>query len=224
MNFKGNFRKIGVHDISALKEKILKFTDERWDKESWRQNHYDVHKHTHTISLIFDRDFRHKNPTIHPEYELFRDDLEPVIKKINVFYNKMLKYKRLKAKHGNGYVIRINIVKLDASGGDISEHVDNLFTLSHAHRVHIPILTNQGVLFSIGNEVKNLKAGEIWEVNNRQLHSVVNNGDQYRVHIIIDWAIPGERCCCGKKLRPQGTCNPIDCEETDHVLEPCDCY
>ena len=224
MNFKGNFRQIGTHDVSTLRDKILAFTDEEWDEVDWRQKHYDVHKYTHTISLIFDRDYRHKNPTVWPRYELFKEDLKPIFQKINAFYNKSIKYQRLKKKHGNGYVIRINIVKLDASGGDISPHVDNLYTLSHAHRIHIPIITNDKVEFSIGNEIKNLKEGEIWEVNNRQMHSVVNNGDHFRVHIIIDWAIPGERCCCGQKLRPNGICSPQECEKTDHVVEPCDCY
>jgi hypothetical protein len=224
MNFKGNFRKISNHDISQLKEQILRLTDDEWDEESWRQKHYDVHKHTHTISLIFDRDFRHKNPTVLPRYEQFQDNLAPIITKINAFYNQMLKYKKLKKKNGSGYIIRINIVKLDASGGDISPHVDNLFTLSHSHRIHIPIITNDSVNFSIGNEIKNLKQGEIWEVNNRQMHSVVNDGKDYRVHIIIDWVIPGERCCCGQKHRPRGECNPIACEKTDHVVEACSCY
>ena len=224
MNFKGNFRQIGTHDISKLKEIILNLSDEEWDEESWRQKHYDVHKHTHTVSLIFDRDFRHKNPTILPKYEKFKQDLEPVIKKISNYYSKMLKYKNLIKRNGNGYVIRINIVKLDEAGGDISAHVDNLYTLSHSHRVHIPIITNENVKFYIGGEVKNLQEGEIWEVNNRQMHSVVNESDFYRVHIIVDFVIPGERCCCGKKLRPKGECNPIACEETDHVLEACNCY
>lgn len=224
MNFEGSFRKLGTHDISAIRERILRFTHEEWNEEDWRQKHYDVHKYTHTISLIFDRDYRHKNPTIWPRYEQFKEVLEPIIQKINVYYNRNIKYQRLKRKHGNGYVIRINIVKLDASGGDIAPHVDNLYTLSHSHRIHIPIITNDKVDFLIGDEVKNLKEGEIWEVNNRQMHSVVNNGDHSRVHIIIDWAIPGERCCCGQKLRPKGVCGPLECKDTDHVLEPCDCF
>lgn len=120
-------------------------------------------------------------------------------------------------------MIRINLVKLDASGGDISAHVDNVFTLSHSHRVHIPIITNDKVKFSIADQTKNLKEGEIWEINNREMHSVLNDGDTSRTHIIIDWVIPGERCCCGQKLRPQGTCSEEQCEKTDHVIEPCEC-
>lgn len=224
MNFKGNFRMLDTHDISILKQIVSSFTDKDWDEENWRQEHYDVHKNTHTISLIFDRDFRHKNPTVHARYGLFKEYITPAVNKINAYYNKSLKYKRLQKKYGQGYVIRMNIVKLDASGGDITAHVDNLYTLSHSHRVHLPIITNESVEFHVGNEVRNLKEGELWEINNRQMHSVVNNGTSDRVHIIIDWVIPGERCCCGQRLRPKGVCNPIECEKTDHVLEPCGCY
>jgi hypothetical protein len=33
-----------------------------------------------------------------------------------------------------------------------------------------------------------MKEGEIWEVNNdKKKHSVHNNGDEDRVHLLIDW-------------------------------------
>jgi hypothetical protein len=33
-----------------------------------------------------------------------------------------------------------------------------------------------------------MKVGEIWEMNNDKLsHSVVNDGDEDRIHLIIDW-------------------------------------
>jgi hypothetical protein len=31
-----------------------------------------------------------------------------------------------------------------------------------------------------------MKAGELWEINNHQLHSVENNGEEDRIHLIID--------------------------------------
>lgn len=223
MNFKGEFKKLGTHDIRRLADRVAALTEDDWNESSWRQKNYEVHKYTQTVSLIFDRDYRYKNPTIHERYYQFEDVVKPVIDKIAQHYNRTLTAKRLKAKHGPGYVIRANLVKL-LPGGEIAPHIDNLFSLSHAHRVHLPITTNEGVQFTIGHTAKHLKAGELWEVNNRQTHTVSNNGDQARVHLIIDWVIPGERCCCGRKHRPAGICSPEACRHTDQVVEPCDCY
>jgi quercetin dioxygenase-like cupin family protein len=223
MNFKGEFKKLGIHDIPALRDRVASLTEADWNESSWRQNNYDVHRHTQTVSLIFDKDYRYKNPTVLDRYYDFEDIIKPVIEKIGRIYNQSMVGRRLRPKHGDGYVLRINLVKL-FPGGEISPHIDNLFSLSHAHRVHLPITTNNGVEFTVGGKSIHMKEGELWEVNNRQTHSVANRGDSERVHLIVDWVIPGERCCCGRKLRPQGTCSPQECRATDQVVDPCDCY
>jgi hypothetical protein len=43
-------------------------------------------------------------------------------------------------------------------------------------------------LFTVGNDRRNLKLGELWEINNdKQNHSVDNFGDEDRIHLIVDW-------------------------------------
>lgn len=54
-------------------------------------------------------------------------------------------------------------------------------------RVHIPITTNEQVAFSVGDEIRAMKEGELWEVNNARTHWVENRGQTGRVHLIIDW-------------------------------------
>jgi hypothetical protein len=36
-----------------------------------------------------------------------------------------------------------------------------------------------------------LKVGECWEINNQQMHSVINDSDEHRIHLIID-IVPNE--------------------------------
>jgi aspartyl/asparaginyl beta-hydroxylase (cupin superfamily) len=56
------------------------------------------------------------------------------------------------------------------------------------NRVHIPIITNKDVFFKIEDQIKQLKEGEMWEINNSErLHSVENNSNKDRIHLIIDW-------------------------------------
>jgi hypothetical protein len=76
------------------------------------------------------------------------------------------------------------LVKLFA-GCEIAEHTDEGGIYKYAHRVHIPIVTNEGCYFTVGGEVGRMAAGEIVEINNTMPHSVVN-GDMDRVHLIVD--------------------------------------
>ena len=34
-----------------------------------------------------------------------------------------------------------------------------------------------------------MKVGELWEINNSKYHSVVNDGDTDRIHMIIDFKV-----------------------------------
>ena len=66
------FRQIGVFDLEEPQKKTMELTDEDWASEAWRQKSYPVHQQTQTISLIFDKYFRHSNPTTHLDLSNFR--------------------------------------------------------------------------------------------------------------------------------------------------------
>lgn len=223
MNFEGLFSFIGKVDVTDLHEHILGFSEDIWNQSDWRQNTFKAHTDTSTIPLIFDADYRHTNSTVYPEYDRVQQFIAPILMIISRHYNKSLKYKRLQKQNGKAYPVRAIIARL-SPGGIIAPHIDRHFSLSHAHRIHVPIQTDQLVEFKIAGQQKYLRQGEIWEINNRQIHQVANKSDIQRIHLIIDWAIPGERCCCGKKLRPKGECSPELCRATSDLRRPCDCY
>ena len=58
--------------------------------------------------------------------------------------------------------------------------------LNTIKRHHIPIVTNDEVWFYVDGEKKNLKTGEIWEIDNTKLHKVENLSNKDRVHVIVD--------------------------------------
>jgi hypothetical protein len=173
--------------------------------------------------LLFDDDFRHENPTVWKMYHELEYVLQPVLNKISRFYSSSAKTRKLHEEFGYGYFIRLNLVRLRA-GGAVKRHIDRGYSLAHSHRVHIPIITNDQVDFTVGKSTIVMQEGEMWEVCNRRGHNVENNSDQHRINLIADWAIPGERCCCGQHLRPNGVCNEIACEPTDMARLPCNCY
>jgi len=169
-----NFNYIGRIKINNIKNIVNSFNNELWDNFNFRQKTFEVHKETKTIPLIFDTDFRLKDPTYLNEYEIFKNEF------------KLLKNKLTKI-YGKGFIIRAILVMLK-SNSKIDRHIDSGESLSICHRVHIPIITNKNVLFEIDNEIKNLKEGEMWEINNSEkIHSVVNNSDTDRIHLIVDW-------------------------------------
>ena len=88
--------------------------------------------------------------------------------------------------YGPGYFIRTLLPRLQP-GGSIPIHKDNGESLMKCKRTHIPLITNKDVLFKVGETVKNLKVGEIWEINNGREHSVINNSNEYRIHLIVDY-------------------------------------
>ena len=55
-------------------------------------------------------------------------------------------------------------------------------------RGHVAIQTNENCFFTVGDEKKNLRLGELWEINNdKKKHSVDNFGNNDRIHLIVDW-------------------------------------
>jgi len=192
MNFDGDLRKIGDIDVTRFAQQAAKITDAEWTADAFRQKTYEVHKQTQTIRLIMDEDGRHRDPTYHPSYEIYKELVDPIETFIRRQFEQTLKAKRLRKKHGRGYFIRMILVKLLANGS-IPHHVDQGETLSKSHRMHLPVITNEQNLFSVGDTEMHMKAGELWEINNRREHGVVNSGSEDRIHLIIDYVLAGEK-------------------------------
>lgn len=223
MNFEGNFRKIGDVDIARLAKLVEDFSEQDWDAASYRQQRYEVHRDTRTIGLVFDEDFRHSHPTRLPALQKFEEPLRPTLGLIADFYEGSEQGQRLVREFGYGYFVRATLVRLRA-GGSINPHTDNNFSLVHSHRVHVPLVSNEKVLFTVGKESRVLLSGEVVEINNRRMHSVANDGATDRVHLILDFVVPGEMCCCGRLRHADTLCSPVACRPTDHLEIPCECY
>jgi hypothetical protein len=111
---------------------------------------------------------------MHGLYRDFRKELQPVFDFISERYN------------NDGDVVRALFARLKGHGR-IDTQTDGLYSPLKCHRIHIPIITNGQVVFTIGGEEKGLGEGEMWEINNATLHAVDNHNDADRIHLIIDW-------------------------------------
>lgn len=73
-----------------------------------------------------------------------------------------------------------------APGREVPPHIDiNYYWRTHL-RIHIPVITNPGVLFTCGGETVHMAAGECWVFDSFLQHDVQNKGDAQRIHLVLD--------------------------------------
>ena len=73
-----------------------------------------------------------------------------------------------------------------AAGADVPIHIDVHYHWRTHRRLHIPVITNPGVLFTCNDETVHMKAGECWLFDSFSLHKVQNKGTERRIHLVLD--------------------------------------
>lgn len=86
-------------------------------------------------------------------------------------------------------------------GGVLHPHRDLTGAkLNERIRFHIPIQTNPNVEFKVSNERVIMKPGTFWALDTSYLHSVRNDGDEVRIHIVIECDL--NEWCRGLLVKP----------------------
>lgn len=73
-----------------------------------------------------------------------------------------------------------------AAGADVPIHIDVHYHWRTHRRLHIPVVTNPGVLFTVNEETVHMKAGDCWLFDSFSLHKVQNKGSERRIHLVLD--------------------------------------
>lgn len=169
-----NFNRYLNYDTSLIKNHVDQFSNE-WFIDTSRQNEYHTHKDT-TSYFIYKSDLGwsvgedFKTEQKSNDTTLI-DLVEPIIKDLENLH---------KGVRGN-----VLLIKLKAKH-NIPKHADDGDYLVLSRRHHIPIVTSQDTWFAVGSEKVNMGVGECWEINNTRFHSVENNSDIDRIHLLID--------------------------------------
>lgn len=169
--FSGNFNVDGIINI-------IKNFNKEWLLNTARQNEVyperrNPHLYTNTY-VVQD----------HPLDWTFGTKSNPVVKDNNVL-NSIFEIVSGLENKVVGKAARILLIKLEA-GKNVTEHVDSGDYLSTVRRYHIPLITNDKVFYTVNSETINMKKGECWEINNLKPHSVLNDSNEDRVHLLID--------------------------------------
>jgi hypothetical protein len=97
---------------------------------------------------------------------------------LNQIYN-------LLEQHAAGRVVHSEIISMNPKSR-IRTHKDIGDALYLLRRFHIPLKTNDQTFFTVEEEQFFLQEGAAYELNNSKYHSVRNNSDDSRIHLIID--------------------------------------
>jgi hypothetical protein len=97
---------------------------------------------------------------------------------------------------GDAELHRIRFMRLVPGGGELTRHTDQVdpdsgLNIDCLSRLHFPIRTNQKVRFGVweptGDKKEvNMKVDECWVLDTRKPHTVINEGDKDRIHLVVD--------------------------------------
>jgi hypothetical protein len=172
-----NFIYFKNFDVSMIKNKCT-FLNEEWLIDQSRQNmeypdRRNPHLYTNTY-IIQDHSLAWQNG----------ETFSPVMKDKGLYKIVSPIINELESRMC-GKSARVLLIKLGANK-DVTGHVDSGDYLNTVRRFHIPIITNQDVFYTVNNEKINMQEGDCWEINNRKIHSVSNDSNEDRVHLLID--------------------------------------
>jgi hypothetical protein len=163
-------------NLNELIEEV-KVLDEEWKLDTSRQDKLATHKDTEMFQLQF-MDYW---------WEVGQGYQSKVINKFkkensNICMQQIYNYLE---KEYDAKVVRCEIIKMHANS-HIPDHIDSGEFLYLGRRIHVPLITNKDVVFTIFGNSINMEVGKWYDINNSLPHSVDNNSIYDRIHIIID--------------------------------------
>jgi Aspartyl/Asparaginyl beta-hydroxylase len=167
----------GEIDVAPLAAAIAAQGEEAWDEHKDRQKDYEVHRQTRSIVLLFANidAFPAIKVIRQPGWDRLAGAAVPIMDSIIARWYPP-----------GGRIIRAMVAKLPP-GGRIDPHRDKHPSFDCGHRIHAPIATNDRVRFSVDGRPYSLQVGQVYEINNLKLHSVINKGTTDRIHFIFDY-------------------------------------
>ena len=170
-------RELGPIDIAALRESVLAITEDVWNRENAaKPNKFEALDSTRHIVFRFVKELSDWRQSYDlPLWQEFRPLLEPVLAKAVEPYG-----------YTSGSFPRIMLARM-RPGGIVKPHMDASPSARWPHKIHLPLTTNDKVVFFIEPREYHLREGFAYEVNNNGVHAVRNGGDTDRIHLIFEY-------------------------------------
>lgn len=172
-----SIRRLGAVDIAALKAAVDAIPENLWQAENAdKPNRFEALDATAHIVFRFISNMRDwRSDYARPLWDEWEALLAPVLAAATADYG-----------YQNGVFPRVMLARMPA-GGVIQPHRDANPAAKWPHKIHVPIRTNDQVLFRIEGQTYHIAEGEAAEVNNMGVHAVNNGGDSPRIHLIFEY-------------------------------------
>jgi hypothetical protein len=171
------FRHLGQVEIAALKDAVLAIPEEQWNAENAdKPNRFEALDVTRHIVFRFVANYRDwRDSYDRPLWAEWKHLLEPVMQSATADYG-----------YARGMYPRVMLARM-AAGGVIQPHRDANPAAKWPHKIHVPIVTNDQVIFRVEGAQYVMPEGEAVEVNNMGVHAVENGGQTDRIHLIFEY-------------------------------------
>jgi hypothetical protein len=160
-------------DVQKMQEELQQLTAKAWQLH-YQKLHYEGEWKALPLRSIGGRpDHIIISPENDPDYQ------DTVFLKESPYFSKLL-------TQFDCPLLAVRLLKLNA-GAIIKEHTDSDVCFEKGEvRFHVPVLTNEKVEFYLDKERMYLQEGECWYMNFNLPHSIINNSNTDRVHLVID--------------------------------------
>lgn len=170
-------RRLGRVDIAALQAAVLAIPESLWNAENAaKPNRFEALDSTRHIVFRFVAHYSDwRRSYDRPIWNDWRALLEPVLANATRAFG-----------YARGAFPRVMLARM-APGGVIQPHLDANAAARWPHKIHLPLQTNDKVIFTIAGEDYHFPVGEAVEVNNMAMHGVANHGTGDRIHLIFEY-------------------------------------
>lgn len=170
-------RRLGAVDIAALRAAVLAIPETEWERENAdKPNRFEALDATRHIVFRFVSNLKDwRTDYDRANWAEWRGLIEPVLAQAVAPLG-----------YADGIFPRIMLARMPA-GGAIKPHRDANPAAKWPHKIHVPLMTNEGVVFTIDGVRYHLPEGEAVEVDNMAVHAVENRGGEDRIHLIFEY-------------------------------------
>lgn len=170
-------RQLGPVDIAALRAAVLAIPEAEWDRENAdKPNRFEALDTTRHIVFRFVSNLKDwRSDYDRPNWTEWEALLRPVLAQAVARFG-----------YSHGVYPRVMLARMPA-GGVIKPHRDANPAAKWPHKIHVPLMTNEGVVFTIDGVHYHLPEGEAVEVDNMAVHAVENRGAEDRIHLIFEY-------------------------------------
>ena len=185
MRWNGSLREvIKTCDYKGILEILKTVPEEEWNKDTVVRNSKEKVDNTNLDTRALMLKYKSTAATGPGFVDYEKNDVE-TLNKLKPFLDEIIS----DAKNFYGYEnLKLTSVVFTElrRGGIIPEHSDTGKMLTTHHRIHIPLVSDPAVKFTLDHKDYYLEPGHGYEINNQLLHEVKNEGNTARIHMIID--------------------------------------